>query len=401
MVALLCFGFSIVVLNYWLIDERTLQFYGGSWGFMLTAAWMLVFLAYELIALVVSRAKVLAGEAISYRLRLAHVTIEVLFPTALLLKYVLEGMVSTLDAPIAFVYFLTSILTILCLDYKISLFSGIFSGICYAIIVYIGFEVIESPLRMPTNPSNAYFVRAVLIVLSGAAAAFVSLGVRRAISSLLEVQWEKNKIEKIFGQQVSQEVADALVDEKTSFKRQEATVLALDLRNFSSFAEHRSPDEILAFQNQVFGPIIEIINQHQGIVNQIMGDGLMATFGTPTQNPLHADMAFQASLKIIQRMEELNQNQVIPTTRLGLGLHSGEVITGNIGNERRKQYSISGTAVIIAFRVEQLNKELNCNLLITEEVKNRIEPGKVAITFMGAKPLKGFGSDVNVYKVEV
>ena len=401
MVALLCFGFVVVVVNYWLIDDVTLEFYGGPDGFVLTAGWMFLFLIYELIAWVVSRAKVLAGEAIGYHLRLLHVFIEVLFPSFLLAHYIADGMVSAIDAPIAFVYFLYAVMSILCLDYKISLFSGIISGIIYGGLVYWGFQNLDSAVRLPSNPSNTYFVRAILMIMSGGAAAFVSTGVKRAFTSLLAVQSEKTRIERIFGQQVSKEVADALVDEHSSFKRQDATVLAIDLRDFSAFAEHRTPDQILAFQNQVFGPMIEIINQHQGIVNQIMGDGLMATFGTPTQNPLHADMAFQASLKIASKIQELNNLNSIPQTRVGIGLHSGEVITGNIGNERRKQYSISGSAVIIAFRVEQLNKELDCTLLITEEVKNRIEPGRVGLTFMGAKPLKGFGTSVNVYKVNV
>ncbi len=401
MTGLVFLGFFIVIVNYLLIDEETIRFYGGPEGFLITGAWMLTLFFYELIALFISRTMVLSGRPIKYDWRLLHIGIEVIFPSALLLYYINNGMISAIDAPIAFVYFLYSVMSILCLDFRISLFTGILSGLMYGSLVYWGFENIEMAVRLPSNPSNTYFVRALLIIMSGGAAAFVASSVRRTLTSLLTVQNEKIKIEKLFGQQVSKEVVDALVDENLSIKRQEATVMALDLRNFSVFAEHRSPDQIMEFQNQVFGPIIEIINQHQGIVNQIMGDGLMATFGSPNYNPLHADMAFQASLKILSKMKELNDRQMIPPTRLGLGLHSGEVITGNIGNERRKQFSTSGTAVIIAFRVEQLNKEFDCNLLITEEVKNRIEPGKIPISFLGSKPLKGFGNNINIYRVDV
>lgn len=82
-----------------------------------------------------------------------------------------------------------------------------------------------------------------------------------------------------------------------------------------------------------------------------------------------------------------------------MGLHTGEVITGNIGNENRKQYSISGTAVIIAFRVEQLNKELGSELLITGDLKEKIITGKAIIQSLGPQLLKGFGKNIDVYSV--
>jgi adenylate cyclase len=206
-------------------------------------------------------------------------------------------------------------------------------------------------------------------------------------------------MEILFGQQVSREVLMTLVEERGVAKKQEATVLALDIRNFTAFAETHTPDEIMDFQNKIFGPVIDIINQHQGVVNQIMGDGMMATFGTPVSNALHTDMAFEASLKIRQKIKDLVLNGVIEDTRVGLGLHTGDVVTGNIGNENRKQYSISGSAVIIAFRVEQLNKEFGTDLLITDSVKNRIAPGKIQLTSLGRQPMRGFDREVELYKV--
>jgi adenylate cyclase len=190
------------------------------------------------------------------------------------------------------------------------------------------------------------------------------------------------------------------VEERGIAKKQEATVLALDIRNFTSFAETHSPDEIMDFQNKIFGPVMDIINQHQGVVNQIMGDGMMATFGTPVSNALHPDMAFEAAIKIRNKVKELVRDEIIEPTRVGLGLHTGDVVTGNIGNEIRKQYSISGSAVIIAFRVEQLNKEFGSDLLITDTVKTRITPGKIELTSLGKRPIKGFGNEIEVYRVE-
>jgi len=125
----------------------------------------------------------------------------------------------------------------------------------------------------------------------------------------------------------------------------------------------------------------------------------MATFGTPIENPLHAEMAFQSAIQIVDRVQELWERGEIPFTKVGIGLHAGEVITGNIGNASRKQFSISGTAVITAFRVEQLTKEVNANLLITRDFLDRVTPGKRKVESIGSRQLKGFEGAVEVFRV--
>jgi adenylate cyclase len=132
-----------------------------------------------------------------------------------------------------------------------------------------------------------------------------------------------------------------------------------------------------------------------------MGDGVMATFGTPVPNPLHADMAFESALKIKRKVEELGKDGTIPLIKIGLGLHCGDVITGNIGNEIRKQYSISGSPVILAFRIEQLNKEFDSEFLITKAVLDRITPGKIQINPLGHQTMRGFDYALEVFKVIV
>jgi len=163
------------------------------------------------------------------------------------------------------------------------------------------------------------------------AGGFVAEELKKRIQTTVDLQRSKNEIEVLFGQQVSREILLTLVEDRGLAKKHEATVLAMDIRNFTAFAETHTPDEIMDYQNKIFGPVIDIINQHQGVVNQIMGDGMMATFGTPVPNPLHSDMAFEASLKIRNKIAELVGDQVIPETKIGLGLHTGDVITGNIG----------------------------------------------------------------------
>ncbi len=252
---------------------------------------------------------------------------------------------------------------------------------------------------MPSLPENAYYIRCIIFVISSGVAAFVSREVMRRVRLSLDSKLQKSEIEAHFGQQVSKEILATLTQEGGKSKKTEATVMALDIRGFTKFAEGKSLEEIQDFQNNFFGPVLDIINQHRGVVNQILGDGVMATFGALSANPLHADMAFQASLAILKKIKELSRDGVIPETRLGIGIHSGEVMTGNIGSEHRKQYSISGTAVIIAFRVEQLNKDYKSEFLITKEVKDQIVQGQVVLEELGLVSLKGLENKVLLYKV--
>ena len=175
----------------------------------------------------------------------------------------------------------------------------------------------------------------------------------------------------------------------------------VDIRNFTNFADTHSAEEVNEYQNKCLGPLIDIINLHQGVVFQILGDGLMACFGSPVENSLHADMAFQSGINILRHVDKASNDHLIPTTRIGIGLHSGLVVTGNIGNEQRKQFSISGTPVIVASRIEQLNKKYGTEFLISRQVYDQISPGKTHIELLGEEPLRGLEKPIEVFKVSL
>jgi adenylate cyclase len=308
-------------------------------------------------------------------------------------------MLSFIDTPVMLIYFLLITLSILHLDYRVNIFGGVLAAIQYAIVVYYAFHNIGiASDTKAVVPENSYYIRCVILLLSGGVAAFVSAELKKRIKTALEVQAAKDQVELLFGQQVSKEVSRAIIEDKGATKRREATIMFLDIRNFTGFADTHSAEEVIEYQNKSLGPIIDIINLHQGVVFQILGDGLMACFGSPVENTLHADMAFQASVNILKQIERESKNKTIPSTRIGIGLHSGLVITGNIGNEQRKQFSISGSPVIIASRIEQLNKKYDSELLMSQEVYDKIIPGKIAITYLGEEALRGIERPVRVYR---
>jgi len=395
--------FIIALINFIFIDHSISEYYGGLSSFVIVIAWILAFLIYQISIVSYLKKKLLTGKKTSTTFKIIHTMIEVSFPTLLALYMISQlGMLSFIDSPILLMYFLLIILCVLHLDPRVSLFTGMLSALQYGALTYYGFNFITiSAGYMPSAPENAHYVRSLIIVLCGWAAAFVSGQLKKRIKAAFDTQQAKNELELLFGQHVSKEVSKALIEEKGATKRLEASVMFLDIRNFTGFADSHSADEVVDYQNKFFGPVIDIINQHQGVVLQILGDGLMASFGTPVQNMLHADMAFQASLQILKHTQQASNKGHIHPTTIGIGLHSGEMIAGNIGNEHRKQFSISGTPVIMASRIEQLNKKYQTEFLISGEVHQRITPGKTPIHYLGEEILKGIEKPVKIYRVDV
>lgn len=208
------------------------------------------------------------------------------------------------------------------------------------------------------------------------------------------------RIETLFGQQVSEEVAKELVrgPAETESRLSQVTVMFLDIRDFTAFADRREPAEVAAFQNAVFGEVIETVRAHRGVINQILGDGVMATFGAPIPNERHVDDAVSAGFEVLRRIEDLSSEGRIPPIRVGIGLHTGRVLAGNIGNEFRKQYSLTGTTVNIAARIEQLNKPHDSRFLVSEAVLDgMLEP--CPSTSLGEVALKGVARPVEVHRL--
>jgi len=174
----------------------------------------------------------------------------------------------------------------------------------------------------------------------------------------------------------------------------------IDIRNFTAYVADKTPTEIVAYQNAFFEIVIKIVIKHQGIINQFLGDGCMVTFGAPValKNPAHN--AVKAAIEIHDKLKKKVQKGTIASTSVGIGIHVGDAVTGNIGTHERQQYSITGSVVILAARIEQLNKEYNTQILISEDVVKHISHAPPAdSTFIGKVDLKGWHYPLGIYKI--
>jgi class 3 adenylate cyclase len=211
---------------------------------------------------------------------------------------------------------------------------------------------------------------------------------------------EKKQIINLFGQQVSQDVAKALMDsryEKASKKN--VAVMFLDIRNFTPFVQNMRPEETVRYLNALFGFMIDIVYKYNGMVNQFLGDGFMTTFGAPIEDPNPFQNAVDAALEIHRTLQEKIVSGEVPPTRIGIGIHGGEAITGNVGSNLRNQYTITGNVVIIAARIEQLTKQYNAQVLISKDIYDKTSCKTMEVRAIGEAQLKGLSKAVELYQL--
>lgn len=304
-----------------------------------------------------------------------------------------------LFTPVSLLYFLIIMLSALELDFKLCLFSGTMAALQYIIIaLYLTSkpsEVFDSLSFFPIHIGTA-----ALLFISGHTAGLITVHIKRGLLKYYKAQSERNEIQKLFGQQISREIVDELVENhyEVQSRTRFAVIMFIDIRNFSIFAQNKSPEEIISYQNNVFSFMIEIINKHKGIVNQIMGDGLMAIFGAPIEHKNDCQSAVNASLEIYKELKRRNEKGLLPETIIRIGINAGEVVTGNVGTSERKQYSVTGQPVIIAARLEQINKELNSVILISDEVYKRVVLENEPINHDDIA-IKGVPNPITVYQI--
>jgi adenylate cyclase len=353
----------------------------------------LVVILFELLSLAHINQRIRSKKrAIRQVMQYINAGLEICLPSAIMIYVALEySSYNVLQSPALFIYFIFIILSTLRLNPALSVFCGLLAAVScasFSLFLYGHF-----------NSNDA--ARCFILLFSGVSAALVAKQIRIGINNSLEEAERRHKVESLFGQQISAEVAEKLLanDGKIESKRMNVAVMFIDIRNFTQFAAGRSPEEIVQYQNAFLSIVIRNISKHDGIVNQILGDGCMVTFGAPITLANPAQKAVNAAFDILGELQETVASGNIFPTRVGIGIHSGEAVTGNIGTASRQQYSITGSVVIMASRIEQLNKEFHSQLLISEEVFQSINNQSIYWEIYREITLKGFDRPVSIYKV--
>jgi adenylate cyclase len=213
----------------------------------------------------------------------------------------------------------------------------------------------------------------------------------------------RRRLRDALGRYVSPEVAARVERNPADLEgeRREVSILFTDLRGFTTLSERMAPDQMAARLSEYFDAMTATIFARRGMVNDFIGDAILAVFGAPLDDPEHARHAIESALAMGETLAGLNrrwQAEGLPPLRMGLGIHTGEVFAGNVGRAGKVKYAVVGDTVNLASRVEGLNKELGTTMLVTEAAY-RAAGLDLAVNDRGPISVKGREEPVRVYEV--
>lgn len=215
---------------------------------------------------------------------------------------------------------------------------------------------------------------------------------------------ERDKLKSTFNKFHSKEIAQKILsgEVKLGGEKKMATVFFSDIRGFTSMSERMSPDEVVIMLNEYMTEMVKIIQKHHGVVDKYVGDAIMALWGVPNPSSDDAANCVRAALEMREALQTLNmkrRNKGSPELKIGMGIHTGEVLAGNIGSESRLEYTVIGDTVNQASRLESSTKEIGADILISDTTHALIKHGKFALgPALGIK-VKGKADKITVHEV--
>ena len=223
---------------------------------------------------------------------------------------------------------------------------------------------------------------------------------------LLAEASDRRRIHDLFARFVPEKVVDQVVanaDEELRLggESREATVLFSDLRGFTTYSESRPPADVIDVLNGYLSEMTDAILDAGGTLVAYMGDGIMAVFGAPLDQPDHAERALRAGRDMLDRLDRYNRTEIKDQDpfRMGIGLNTGEVISGNVGSERRLEYTVIGDITNTAARIEGLTKGTPYGLLMAQSTVDAMRERPDDIEFHEDLAIRGRSDTVRLWGV--
>ena len=244
-----------------------------------------------------------------------------------------------------------------------------------------------------------------LLVAPSAVLALLWLRARRANTRarerLVSASAELERLEHAFARFAPMELVERVIASgvPTSGERKEVTVLFSDLVGFTPLSESVDPSTLVRILNGYFERMSRAITAHQGHISTLIGDGILALFGAIESNPWHTNDAARAALDMRAELAAYNDElarEGLPKLAVGIGLHRGSGIAGLVGSPELMQFTVVGTVVSVAARVQGLTREHGVDILLTADVQRALDP-RFAVRALPPRALKGISEPVATF----
>ena len=217
----------------------------------------------------------------------------------------------------------------------------------------------------------------------------------------LEKQQARSMLSKYLSPDIVREVLKNPVDAQLGGRRTDLTVLFSDIRGFTTLSEKLAPEEVVELLNEYLTVMTEIIFRHGGTVDKFEGDAILVFFGAPQPQEDQGERAVRTALEMRERLSGLQESWMERTKdplRIGVAIHSGEVMVGNIGSQQRMDYTIIGDTVNLASRLQDLTKELDASILISGSTQPMVQ-NMCRLRPLGSVQVRGRQQPVDIYEV--
>jgi adenylate cyclase len=215
---------------------------------------------------------------------------------------------------------------------------------------------------------------------------------------------DEKRLKNTMYRYMTQELAEKLLQSgnaKLGGDRKEVSILFSDIRGYTNLVEKMEPEDVVSMLNEYFAPMGDAIFRHQGMVDKYMGDAIMAVFGSPIPLEDHGWKSVQTALEMRFALIEFNAHRLAVNARLipmGMGIHSGEAISGNVGHSRRMEFTVIGDDVNLASRLEGTTKMYGCDIVLSESTYQHCHD-RVWVRELDIVRVKGKKQPVKIYEL--
>jgi adenylate cyclase len=388
-----------LLLTYLLAPEVLNRIWHGRFPLLYLVIGYAVFVAFELSVLALVTWQLKLDRDLPRVRRYFGAFIETSVPSLVIALHM-----SNMGAPQALgfvgplLYFVFIILSTLRLEFWLSAFTGFVAA---AELLGLGLlhPAAQAAAGDPTLALGFLISRSAVLFACGLIAGAVGARLRAQFEASIAAATARDHVTNLFGQHVSPQVVERLLDAGTTAASdtKQVAVMFVDIRGFTAAARTRTPQEVVDRLDAAFEVLVEIVDRNHGIVNKFLGDGFLALFGAPFDDPEAARRAVIAGREMLVAIERHNVGNDWPL-RIGIGIHLGDVVAGSVGSPRRKEYTVIGDTVNFASRIEGLNKEFGSQLLISDAVHQAVGADASGLS-LGDVAVRGYEQPVRVWRL--